>query len=286
MFGNRGIYHEGWYANTRPIEPSWVLTKPSPADVVNGFEWELYDLSRDWTQNDDLAKKNPDKLRQMKELFLVEATKYNVFPLDASKATRLVIPRPSTTAGRSVFTFSGELSGLPGGSAPSLLNRSYTIAADVVVPEKGAEGMLNTNGGRFGGYGLYLLKGKPVFTWNLLDLQRVRWEGKEALTPGKHVVAFDFTYDGPGMGKGGTGVLKVDGKAVATRKMARTLPLILQWDETFDVGVDTGTPVDDADYKCPFRFTGKLEKLTVKLGPSQLMPAEKKDAARKVGARD
>ncbi len=286
MFGNRGIYHDGWYANTVPIEPSWVLTKPSPADVVNGFKWELFDLSKDWTQFEDVSRANPEKLKQLQDLFLVEAAKYQVFPLDASKSTRLLTPRPSTAAGRDTFVYSGPITGIPLPSAPSFLDRSYSLTAEVDVPAGGGDGMLNTGGGRFGGYGFYVLKGKPVFTWNLLDLERVKWEGPDALTAGKHTLSFEFTYAGPGPGKGGTGVLKVDGKEVASKKMARTMPFILQWDETFDVGSDTGTSVDDRDYASPFPFTGKLHKLTVKIGPSQLLPPEKKNAERKVGQRD
>jgi arylsulfatase len=212
----------------------------------------------------------PDKLRQMQELFLVEAAKYNVFPLDNSVLQRVLAPRPSATAGRNVFTYAGEVSGLPSSDAPSILNKSYTITADVEIPQGGAEGMLATLGGRFGGYGLYLLKGKPVFLYNLLDLERFRWEGQQALAPGKHTLVFDFKYDGPGFGKGGTGVLRVDDKDVATRKVPHTIPFIMAIDETFDVGVDTRTPVDDKDYQVPFRFTGKLNKLTFKLGPTQL----------------
>ena len=147
--------------------------------------------------------------------------------------------------------------------------------------------MLLTSGGRFGGYGFYLLKGKPVFLWNLVDLKRVRWEAPEALSPGKHTVEFDFKYDGlgaatlafnnlSGIGQGGTGVLKVDGKEVVTQKMEHTLPLILQWDETFDIGSDTGTPVDDKDYQVPFKFTGKLVKLTLKLDRPKLTPEDEK----------
>src|SRR5262249_12035133 len=162
-----------------------------------------------------------------------------------------------------VFTYDRPVTGIPAGCAPSILDRSYTITAEVEIPKEGAEGMLNTNGGRFGGYGLYLLKGKPVFTYNLSDFARFRSEGNEALTPGKHTIAFDFTYDGPGFGKGGTGVLKVDGKEVESKKIPNTMAMMLQVDETFDVGSDTGTPVDDKDYQCPFRFTGKLNKLTV-----------------------
>jgi arylsulfatase len=146
--------------------------------------------------------------------------------------------------------------------------------------------MINTNGGRFGGYGFYLLKGKPVVTWNIADVERQRWEGAAAVTPGKHTLRFEFTYDGPGVGKGGTGVLSVDGTVVARKAVPHTLPIIMQWDETFDVGSDTGTPVDDNDYACPFPFTGKLEKLTVKIGPSQMLPAENKAVQEKAGRRD
>src|SRR5208337_1095348 len=166
-----------------------------------------------------------------------------------------------------------------------LLNCSYTITADVEIPDGGAEGMILTSGGRFGGYGFYLLKGKPVFLWNLVDAKRVRWEGKEALAPGRHTVEFDFKYDGigpgtlafnnlSGIGRSGTGALKVDGKEVASQKMERTLPIILQWDESFDIGSDTGTPVCDEDYQCPFSLTAKLNKLTIKIDRPQLSPAD------------
>ena len=276
MVGNRAIYHDGWIAATTPPQPPWSLGLGKFPDVVNGYKWELYNLADDYSENNDLAAKMPDKLRDMKELFLVEATKYNVFPLDNSFSARAATPRPSATAGRTVFTYSGESSGLPYSDAPDITAKSYSITAEVEIPKGGAEGMVNTLGGRFGGYGLYLLKGKPVFVYNLLDLERFRWEGKEALTPGKHTIVFDFKYDGPGPGKGGTGVLSVDGQEVASKKMPHTIPFVVTIYETFDVGVDTRTPVDDNDYKVPFRFTGKLNKLTIKLGPSQLTEADKK----------
>jgi arylsulfatase len=148
--------------------------------------------------------------------------------------------------------------------------------------------MILTSGGRFAGYGFYLLKGKPVFVWNLVDLLRVKWEGEEALTPGPHTVEFDFKYDGlgvgtlafnnlSGLGRSGTGTLKVDGKEVASRKMEKTLPMILQWDEAFDIGSDTLTGVNDADYKPPFPLTAKLNKLTIKVDRPQLSPADIKE---------
>jgi arylsulfatase A-like enzyme len=271
MFANRAIYHDGWIAATTPPAPPWLLGMAKlPQDVINGYKWELYNLTEDYSEANDLAAKMPDKLREMQQLFMVEAAKYNVFPLDNSVLPRIIAPRPSATAGRNVFTYAGEVSGLPDSDAPSILNKSYTITADVEIPQGGAEGMLATLGGRFGGYGFYLLKGKPVFLYNLLDLERFRWEGQQALAPGKHTLVFDFKYDGPGFGKGGTGVLRVDDKDVATRKVPRTIPFLMAIDETFDVGVDTRTPVDDKDYQVPFRFTGKLSKLTFKLGPTQL----------------
>jgi arylsulfatase A-like enzyme len=270
MFGNRAIYHDGWIAATTPPAPPWLMGLAKMPGVINGYKWELYNIAEDYSEANDLGARMPDKLREMQELFLVEASKYNVFPLDNTVIQRLLTPRPSATAGRSVFTYSGVTSGLDVSDAPNILNRSYTITAEVEVPQDGGDGMLATLGGRFGGYGLYVLKGKPVFTYNFVDLERFRWEGQQALTPGKHTVVFDFTYDGPGFGKSGTGVLKVDDKEVANKKIPHTIPFFMALDETFDVGVDTRTPVDDNDYQVPFRFSGKLAKLTIKLGPTQL----------------
>jgi arylsulfatase A-like enzyme len=279
MFGKRAIYHDGWIASTPPLSPPWDigLAEP-PTDVMNSFRWELYNINEDWTQANDLAAKSPDKLRDMQQLFTMEAAKYQVFPLDDTRLARFISHKPSYAPGRTLFTYSGELSNVPfpeTGSAPSLLNRSYTITAEVEIPQGGAEGMLVTDGGRFAGYGFYLLKGRPVFTWNLVALERVKWQGKEALAPGKHTLEFDWKYDGPGLGKSGTGSLKVDGKVVDSHPMPRSLPITLMWDETFNVGLDTGTSVDDQDYQVPFRFTGKINKLTVNLVPPELSAADK-----------
>lgn len=298
MMGVRGLYHDGWMLSTVPQRAPWVLLGAAITDPANAYEWELYDVSKDWTQNENVADKYPEKLRDMQQRLWAELQKYNVLPLDASVATRLVAPRPNVTAGRTEFTYSGErVTGIPHGDAPSVLNTSYTITAEVDIPEGGAEGMIHTNGGRFGGYGFYLLKGKPVFLWNLLNLERPRWEGEEALSPGEHTISFDFKYDGlgfgtlafndmSGIGKGGTGTLKVDGKVVAEHRMERSVPLILQWDETFDIGADTGTPVDDNDYKVPFELTAKLEKLTIALDQPKLTPEDiaKLEQAKKAAA--
>src|SRR5262245_15793973 len=152
MFGNRGIYHEGWYANTSPVSPPWLLGATPPRDVMNAYKWELYNLTEDWTQNNDLAAANPDKLKEMQELFMTEAAKYHVLPLDNSLATRMVTQRPSLAAGRNQFIYSGTLTGIPMGDAPSLLGTSYTIKVEVDVPEDGGDGILATQGGRFGGW--------------------------------------------------------------------------------------------------------------------------------------
>ena len=284
IMGNRAIYHDGWLAGTTPPQGPWLMGLGTLPDVVNGYNWELYNIAEDYSQADDLATKMPGKLRELQELFLVEASKYGVFPLDNEALQRAAAPRPSPLAGKTVFTYSGEISGIPAGSAPNLLGKSYSISAEVDIPQGGAEGMLNTNGGSFGGYGLYLVKGKPVFTYVQLTTERFRWEGPAALTPGKHTIMFDFKYDGPGFGKGGTGVLSVDGKDVDRKKMPATIPFMVSLDESFDVGVDTRHGIDDNDYQPPFRFTGKLDKLTIKLeemtAAEERLLKEKAQAAR------
>ncbi|WP_027183693.1 arylsulfatase [Desulfovibrio inopinatus] len=287
MFGDRAIYHDGWLASTKVMRPPWDIA--APAKDPMSFPWELYDLSKDWTQFKDVAAEHPEKVKQMQALFMEEAHKYQVLPLDTSITPRLIAPRPSLTAGRNVFTWTRPLTGTPNGDAPSLLNASYTFKAEVEIPNDGGEGMLITQGGRFGGYGFYVLKGKPVFLWNLVDLKRVRWEGPQ-LAPGKHVLEFDFKYDGmgagtlafnnfSGVGRGGTGVLKVDGKAVDTQTMEHSLPFILQWDESLDIGSDTLTGVNDADYQGLFPFTGKIEKITLSIDRPKLSPEEEKKLA-------
>jgi len=293
MVGNRAIYHDGWIASTTPPAAPWLLATGKLTDV-NDYNWELYHTTEDYSQNNDLAAKMPDKLKEMQALFLTEAAKFQVLPLDNTGFSRLLTPRPSAVAGRTVFTYTGENSNVPVGNAPSILDKDYTITAQVTVPQGGAEGMIVTLGGRFGGYGLYLLRGKPVFDYNLLDLTHYRWEGgplghgllADALKPGKHTIVFDFKYDGPGPGKGGEGVLKVDGNEIARKKIPHTIPLLMAIDETFDVGSDTRTAVND-DYKLPFRFTGTIDKLTFNLGPEQLTDADRRVIAEKLArARD
>ena len=160
MFGNRGIYHDGWYACTTPPAGPWPMGLGKMPDVLNGYKWELYNVAEDYSQANDLAAKNPDKLRELQELFLVEAAKYNVFPLDNDVLQRILAPKPSYVAGRTEFTYAGELTGTPNNNVPNILARSYTITADIEVPAGGGDGMIVTDGGRFGGYGLYVLEGQ------------------------------------------------------------------------------------------------------------------------------
>ena len=295
MLGNRAIYNDGWIAATTPATLPWELsTKPAP-DVITGYKWELYNVAEDPTEFNDLAAQMPDKLKQMQDLFYAEARKHDVLPLDNSSLTRWNAPKPNLTGGRKVFTYSGVLTGVPNSGAPSILNKSYTITAEVTIPKGGAEGMIVTDGGRFGGYGLFLSKGvegirrgKPVFLYNLLNLKRTVWAGPE-LSAGKHTIVFDFKSDGPGLGKGGTGVLIVDGKEVDRKSMEHGTPITFPEDETFDIGSDTRTGVALLEYRYdpPFKFTGSINKLTFNLGPDQVTAEEREQMQRTVaGARD
>ena len=285
MMGQWAIYHDGWLMSTKANRAPWQAFLPTNDDPLNNQIFQLYDLNTSWNQSVDTAAQHPDKVKKMRAMFIEEAKKYNVLPLDASVGARVAAARPSLTAGRTEYVYTRPMTGLPQGDSPYLLDTSYTITADVTVPEGGAQGMIVTSGGRFAGFGFYLLKGKPVFLWNLLDLERIKWEGPEALSPGKHTLEFEFVYDGmgvgtmaynnfSGIGREGTGTLKVDGKAVKTVKMEKTIPIILQWDESFDVGSDTITGVNDADYKPPFPLTATLNKLTITVDRPQLSPEE------------
>ena len=299
MLGNRAIYNDGWIAATSPATLPWELsTKPAP-DVITGYQWELYNVgdlqAGDPTESNDLAATMPDKLKQMQDLFYAEAAKHDVLPLDNTSLTRWNAPKPNLTGGRKVFTYSGVLTGVPNSGAPSILNKAYTITAEVTIPKGGAEGMIVTDGGRFGGYGLFLSKGvagfrrgKVVFLYNLLNLKRTVWAGPE-LGAGKHTIVFDYKPDSPGLGKGGTGVLSVDGKEVARNSMEHSTPITFPEDETFDIGSDTRTGVAMLEYRydVPFKFTGTINKLTFDLGPEQVTAEERERMQKTVaGARD
>jgi arylsulfatase len=294
MMGQWALYDDGWLLSTKVNRAPWQAFGPANPDPLNNQVFQLYNLNQSWNQQEDVAAKYPQKVKQMRTAFLAEAKKHQVLPFDASVAGRIVAPRPNITAGRTEFVYTRPMTGLPQGDSPNILNASYTFTADIEVPQGGGDGIIVTSGGRFAGYGFYLLKGKPVWLWNLVDLERIKWEGAEALTPGRHTVEFDFKYEGlgagtlafnnfSGLGRPGVGTLKVDGKVVDTKTMPKTIPMILQWDEAFDIGSDTLTGVNDADYKPPFAFTGKLNKLTIRIDRPQLSPEDikKLEAAMK-----
>ena len=288
MMGQWALYDDGWFLSTKVNRAPWDAFGPANPNPLDNQVLELFNLNTDFSQTSDLAAKYPRQGQGYEGQVHRRGQ-------EAPGVSRWMLRwrRASWRPGRT------SLPGAPSSSIPgrwsvcrrairrSSLNSSYTISADIEVPAGGAEGMIVTSGGRFAGYGFYLLKGKPVFLWNLVDLERLKWEGAEALAPGRHTVEFDFKYDGlgagtlafnnfSGVGRPGVGVLKVDGKEVASKKMERTLPMILQWDESFDVGSDTLTGVNDADYKPPFALTAKLNKLTIKLDRPQLSPADVK----------
>jgi len=278
LVGNRAIYKDGWMASTTPLRLPWVTVgeEPNPDD----FKWELYNVTEDFSQSNNLAEKNPEKLKELQDAFDAEAKKYNVYPLDSSFASRAdPAIRPSLTRGRNEFTYHTGAIRIPEGSAPDFKNKSWAIAAEVNVPEGGADGVLATMGGRFGGWALLVQDGKPEFVYALSNQpeHKFRIASDKPLPAGNHVVRFSFKYDGGGLGKGAAGTLFVDGKEVAQGKIPQTIGVRFSLDETFDVGEDTGTPVvEDYVDKMPFEFTGDLKKFMVVLEPQKLTEQERK----------
>ncbi|MEZ6049429.1 MAG: arylsulfatase [Planctomycetaceae bacterium] len=276
MLANRAIYDNGWVACTTPTAPPWVSVV-APVDIIDGYEWELYNINDDFSESENLAEKHPDKLRELQRLFYIEAVKFDVLPLDNSKAERLDVKnRPSLTGGRKKFDYYEGMTRIPEGSAPDLKNKSFAINAVVEIPEEGAEGLLMTQGGRFAGVGLYVLENKPVFVYNLCDVERYRVESPEALKPGKHIVTLDFNYAGGGLGKGGTATLSIDGNKVASNELPHTIPFRMSLDETLDIGEDTGTPISE-DYQVPFKFTGEIDKVTIQITDHELTEEQLKE---------
>ena len=278
LVGNRAIYKDGWMASTTPLRLPWATIgfEPNPDD----FKWELYNINEDFSQANNLAEKNPNKLKELQDAFDVEAKKYNVYPLDSSFASRAdPAIRPSLTRGRTEFTYYQGMVRIPEGSAPNFKNKSWAIAAEVTVPDNLANGVLATIGGRFGGWALLMEDGKPEFVYALSNQPEHKFwiASNQPIPAGNHVVRFEFKYDGGGIGKGATGTLFVDGTAVAEGRIAQTVGVRFSLDETFDVGSDMGTPVVE-DYldKMPFAFTGTLKKFVVVLEPENLTPEERK----------
>jgi arylsulfatase A-like enzyme len=288
MIGNRGVYDNGWVACTTPRRLPWQGAADSSPD---DFKWELYHVAEDFSEANNLAATNPAKLKELQAVFDKEAEKYNVLPLDASFIARVDVRiRPSLTRGRSAFTYYPGTIRVPEGTAPDVKNKDWSVTAEVEIPEGGAEGVLVTQGGRFGGWGLLLLDGKPEFVYALSQQKehKYRVASGEKLAVGKHTLKLDFKYDGPGMGKSGTGTLTVDGKQVAQGKIERTVINRFSLDETLDIDEDTGTPVvEDYLAKMPFKFTGELKKVVIELGKSGLAAGDEKkleEANEKVAA--
>lgn len=264
---NRGLYHEGWMASA----PSFVPWDPNRDDNWDPDKqvWELYKIDEDFSQAKDLAGKYPDKLRQLQDLWWVEASRYNVLPLDWRGTIRFnaeAMGRPSLTGGRTTATYYDGMVALPDAACLPMLNKSWTIEADIELDDSNAEGMIITQGGSEGGYGLYLKDGKPVFVYNFLGMERPSFAAETPLGAGRHKLLVDFRYDGGGVGKGARVKLKANGKTVAEGRLERTVPIQFSIGEGLDIGMDNGSAVDWT-YKLPFRFTGRIGKVTVDVSP-------------------
>jgi arylsulfatase A-like enzyme len=282
IFGNRAVYNDGWLAGT-VHRAAW---EPKPRATLENDKWELYDTRSDFSLANDLAAKNADKLKEMQDLFLKEAVKYSVLPIDDRAFERLnaaLVGRPDLMAGRTSLTVHEGMTGMSENVFINLKNRSHVITADVDTPKNGANGVIIAQAGRFGGWSLYVKDGKLTYTYNWLGLQRYTVAAKQALPPGKTTIRFEFAYDGGGVGKGGVGTLFVNGKSVATGRIEHTQCCAFSADEGADVGADEGAPVTEA-YKPPFKFTGKIAGVTIEL--KEMKKADRDDAeqARKAAA--
>jgi arylsulfatase A-like enzyme len=262
MFANRALYRDGWTASVFHGRAPWDFTTPASFDKE---KWELYHVADDFSQADDLAAKNPRKLRELQDLFMAEAGKYHVLPLDDRGVVRVDrATRPEVGGERTHYTYYAGAVRIPDSVAPDVKNRSFSITADVVIPKDGADGVLVAMGGLPAGWSLYVKDGKPAFTYNYFLAEITTITGKEKLPAGPATVSYEFAYDGGGVGKGGAGKLSVNGKPVAEGRIDKTVPFLYSADETLDVGMDTGSAV--ADYKAPFPFTGAVKKVMIDLG--------------------
>jgi arylsulfatase A-like enzyme len=263
MFVNRGIYHRGWTAVTRHSVP-WLLTEQPPID---DDVWELYGPD-DWTQARDLAAQEPARLAELQRLFLIEATRYNVLPLDDRRAERFnsdLAGRPNLVKGNSQLLFGG-MTRLTENSVINIKNKSHAVTAQITVPENGADGVIIAQGGAFGGWSLYLADGRPAYCYNLFGLQQFKVRGGSPVPAGEHQVRMEFRYDGGGLAKGGTAVLFADGEKVAEGRIDATEPMMFSGDETTDLGSDTATPVSDDYDPATSRFTGQIQWVQIDLG--------------------
>ena len=264
MLANRGIYHQGWTACTKHGIP-WILTGKFPP--LDDDVWELY-APDDWSQAHDLAKEMPEKLRELQRLFLIEAVRYNVLPIDDRKAERFnpeIAGRPELIRGNTQMLYSG-MRGLAENIVLNVKNKSHAVTAQVVVPEDGAKGVILAQGGMFGGWSLYAKDGRPTYCYNLLGLQRFKIEGEKPIPAGEHQVRMEFAYDGGGMAKGGTVSLYIDGEKTGEGRVDRTQPMVFSLDDKTDVGSDRCTPVSDDYDPADSDFNGRIDWIQIDLG--------------------
>jgi len=285
FFCNRSIYHDGWLAGTVHKAP-WEL---KPRATLANDKWELYDTTKDFSLTKDLSTKMPDKLKEMQALFTKEAVKYNVLPLDDRMLERLnaeAVGRPDIMAGRTSLTLHEGMTGMSENVFINIKNHSFSITADTIIPDGGADGVLLAQAGRFGGWSFYLKHGKPTFTYNWLGQKQYTITTPKPVPPGPATIRFDFAYDGGGAGLGGTGTISVitaDTEQFAKGRIDRTQGFCFSADEGADVGCDLGTAVTE-NYQVPFKFTGTILGITVEVKPASSIDKAESDKAKQEGS--
>jgi len=278
IFGNRSIYHDGWLAGTVHREP-WQM---KPNATLENDKWELYDTTKDFSLSNDLAAQNPKKLKELQDIFIKEAVKYNVLPLDDRSIERLnaqLVGRPDLMGGRTSLSVYEGMSGMSENVFINTKNHSYTITADTKISSGGANGVIVAQAGRFGGWSFYLKDSKPTFTYNWLGREHFTIAADKPVPEGEAKIRFDFAYDGGGVGKGGTGTISVNGEQVAQGRIEKTQGIMFSADEGADVGCDLGTAVTEG-YEVPNRFTGKIEKVTIDVKAPSATDKAEHDRAR------
>jgi hypothetical protein len=264
MFGNRAVYHDGWFARTIHRAP-WQAVDMPPLETDI---WDLYNVHEDFSLANNLADKYPEKVAEMEALFMSEGEKYHALPIDDRVIARMnpaIAGRPDLLGDRLSLTLYDGMDGMLENSFMNVKNRSKTITAEVEIPKGGASGVILTQGGRFGGWSLYMKDGKPIYTYNYLGLERFTVASDSTVPAGAATVVLDFAYDGGGVGKGGMATLSVNGETVAEGRIEKTQPLIFSADETADVGLDNQTPVAEGIGigRDETRFTGNIHKITL-----------------------
>ena len=284
IFGNRAIYADGWFAGTLHRAP-WEM---KPRRALLDDKWELYDTRVDFSLANDLAAQNPAKLKELQDLFMKEAVKYRVLPIDDRVVERVnakLAGRPDLMGDRTSLTLYPGMFGMSENVFLNIKNRSLTINAEVEIPQGGANGVILAQGGRFGGWSLYMKGGKPVYTYNFIGLERYNVAATQAVPAGKATIRFEFAYDGGGLGKGGLGTIYVNDKKVAEGRIERTQPIIFSADETADVGMDDATPVTEDYQSHNSGFTGKIVKITIEVKEMKTAEKEEEEKSRAIAAQ-